>query len=140
MMKKYYVFLGAMAAFCLVTIVASYLLRQNPARDQQVSEDLSSLASAIDTQYLSDNRLPESRQAISIPDEGLRKRAAAYEYRKLSQTKYELCATFKTKRRSNSTFSGPSQMPDPSQHDAGRQCFIYTQLPVANPLTGVKGD
>lgn len=140
-LKKYYMFIGAMAAVSAAVIVTSYFVRLDPARDQVVSNDISSLASNIDGRYLSSGKLPAALAEVEVTEEGLRERSAKYEYRRLSDTKYQICATFKTKHRTydTTTYDIKSQ-PDPSQHDAGFQCFVYTVEPIAKPFSAGTND
>jgi hypothetical protein len=135
-MKKYYIFLVVVAAISLVAIAASNLLRRDPVHDRTAVSDLHTLSNEVDTHYLREKKLPESLSEITVQDRNALSRAGQYEYRKVSSVSYELCATFRTDQRSEYTRPEPvpdskeSYRPDPSNHAKGRQCFVYTMIPV----------
>jgi hypothetical protein len=92
--------------------------RPATARDQQLDarrvSDLQEMQRMVDLQWSREQRLPDLPPLSRDPESG-----QPYEYRVLSENRYELCAVFTgSSREANERPPG-----DFWTHDAGRQCF-----------------
>ena len=138
-MRHYYSLFAILALICGLAIGSSILLRTGPAHDATSSSDIRSLGTAVDTYFLSQNRLPTTLSQASITDPNVAKRLEDYQYAQTSQNTYQLCTTFMTARLSGSgnlpasPSSGGVNLPNPDIHGKGHQCFSYTVLPIQAP-------
>jgi hypothetical protein len=121
-------FLGAITAVVAATIAASLWVAGSPrearvrAFDDRRAQDLTTLEGMITTHWMARKALPASLDELSsaslgapIPSDP--ESGAAYEYRAVSDRRYELCATFSRESpRDGSAYYGRA-------HGAGRQCF-----------------
>jgi hypothetical protein len=144
-MKRYYIFLATVAVISVIAVMVSNFQRRDPVHDRTAVSDLNTLSNEIDTYYLREKELPTSLSDITVQDRNVLSRASRYDYRKVSQTSYELCAIFKTKNRENYMSSRPepvpddgTQKPDPSNHDKGHECFLYPVIPVGHVVPPTK--
>lgn len=133
-MKRYYLFFLIIAAVSALAIGSNSLLRRGPVHDAQVTQDLSTIQSAVDTYYLSKQVLPDNLTQVRL-DADVSHRAGEYEYVRIDQTSYQLCATFQTVHSSRNSYRATSptgtELPDTEDHSKGRQCFTYTE-PLQN--------
>ena len=111
-----------------VVAVAGFLMMGAPDQtrlhriDERRTEELQSIAIAIETHYANGKRLPDQLSDLRpVPGDAQPWRDPAsgqpYEYRVLGGSRYELCATFSLASEEGDVRS--SQW----AHGAGRQCF-----------------
>jgi hypothetical protein len=117
----------------LAAIATGFWLLGSPGQQRQISldnkrlEDLSSIASAISGQYTTPGSdqakpLPENLPAV-LPAPGSLTDPVSnqpYEYRRLTDSTYELCATFAT---DSSEQDDSMWLAQSWPHPAGRHCF-----------------
>ncbi|HEX3082645.1 MAG TPA: hypothetical protein VHQ86_05370, partial [Candidatus Saccharimonadia bacterium] len=87
------------------------------------------LQNAVDQYYLRTNTLPAALGQVSQLSPDVARRLSNYQYQVTGPVSYELCATFMTKHQVNGSVPASyATMPNPDEHDKGRQCFEYTEL------------
>lgn len=149
-----YIFVGIVIAAVLAVIVYGFILTGAPSqeRDRQLDQrrisDLQQISSGLDQYYAQykivpdvlDNRLSQF-YAPSLADP---KTGVPYEYKKTSDTAYQLCAIFSYPSQEENR--GPKVMPmygDVWHHDAGRYCYgLQVQQAVVPrpPAAGIKSS
>jgi hypothetical protein len=97
------------------------------AADRQRLQDVAAIAQRLHDQYIADNdsfELPATLEAIDLRNDPLTNQP--YEYQKVGDRTFELCATFDTDS-STHRLSGQDANPDAErwQHPAGRHCFEF---------------
>lgn len=141
-MKKYYLGIGVLSVFIvvvvLITVIGNSLLRQDYKLEQKITE----IKTAIDSHVSTKRKLPEILPDVNIDKSG------GVDYKKISDSRYMLCASFKTKSdgyvqpepyliddiRAMSSESGVSLNADTSfydgdkgglKHEKGYSCIYY---------------
>ncbi|PZV00235.1 MAG: hypothetical protein DCF32_17850 [Leptolyngbya sp.] len=104
------------------------------AADRQRLQDVASIAQRLHDQYVADNdsfELPATLDAIELRNDPLTNQP--YEYERLGDRDFNLCATFDTDS-STHRLSGQESNPDAQrwQHPEGRHCFEFdvTEYPT----------
>lgn len=110
----------------LLAVAAGFTFLGSPASERVRSEDrrrvsdLMLLGEAVDVQWSRNRALRDSREALeaAVPNAARRDPAtsAAYEYRALADSSFELCALF-------AESTPPEARVDRWSHGAGRTCF-----------------
>jgi hypothetical protein len=104
------------------------------AADRQRLQDVAAIAQRLHERYLTDNdsfELPATLDAIELRNDPLTNQP--YEYERLGDRDFELCATFDT---DSSTHRLSTQQSNPDaarwQHPEGRHCFEFdvTEYPT----------
>jgi hypothetical protein len=138
---------GAVAcALVTIAIIAGYINIKNPTevRDQRADDsqinDLVTIQSYIQNEYLVSGRLPAELSELSdrytLPEAPLGR--SKYEYQKLNESSFELCATFAHDSLTNQYQTYPMtgmagvQNPDDWNHKTGRTCFERRVVSVEN--------
>ncbi len=132
---------GAVATVAVVAaIAAGFWVLGTPGRQREIAadrqrlQDMSAIAQQIYNQYTTEGenyRLPEALGATEVRNDPLTNQP--YEYRRLGDRTYELCATFDTDSSTHRLTNQPST-PDAErwQHPAGPHCieFDVTDYPT----------
>jgi hypothetical protein len=116
-----------------VAVVAGFWVLGTPGRqrailaDQQRLQDLTTIAQGLHQDYLDQPeayRLPEAlppRVSLKDPLTNL-----SYEYQRLADRRYQLCATFDTDSRDYRLYTpSPHQRRQLQEHPQGRHCFEF---------------
>lgn len=150
------IFVGSVCAAVLAAVVFGLMLSGSPelARSRQFddvrSANLQELSYAIEAYFNTNSDLPSSLdnllvkgryQVNSLKDP---KTQETYEFRVVSQNKYELCAVFETDSAKNGSYNNSMARPVypyPGQevvnffeHRIGRNCFSREAVKTAVPL------
>jgi hypothetical protein len=137
-LKRYYWFFAALAVVSLAVILSNLALRRGPVHDATAVTDLRNLQGSVDNYYLRSSKLPQALSDAQ-PTGDVTTRLRDYQYRRTSDTSYELCTTFMTAHRdTNKTYypaspaypAGSGEMPNPDDHGRGHQCFSYRVFPI----------
>jgi hypothetical protein len=128
-MRKYYFFVGGLFVVSALLIVMQVTLSSGPKKDLEKVEDISKINSAVDKYATDKKKLPDSLSDLSLS--GKTKENIAknyYEYKKVSTSKFEICATFDTDARSsyekkNTDLYDSSSYGYAGGHGKGRECF-----------------
>ena len=126
-------FAGVATAAVIAAIAAGFWVLGTPGRQREVAadrqrlQDIATMAQRLHERYLgtnSDLPLPTTLEADDLRYDPLTNQP--YEYTRLSDRTYELCATFDT---DSSTHRLSNQNPTPEaqrwQHPEGRHCFEF---------------
>ncbi len=126
-------FAAVATAAVIAAIAAGFWVLGTPGRQREVAadrqrlQDISTIAQRLHERYLGTNSnqaLPTSLEAEDMRNDPLTNQP--YEYKRLSDRTYELCATFDT---DSSTQRLSNQNPTPEaqrwQHPEGRHCFEF---------------
>ena len=137
------ILVGIVISAVLAAVVVGFFLAGSPTSrraerldDIRVSH-LQIIHSAINSHWGIEGRLPETLEALQSPDyytQSIRDPAtdAIYEYRPLTEGRYELCANFQTdsaERQDNPRQPFSEQF---WNHGVGRQCYLL-EAKVADP-------
>lgn len=149
-------FVGAVILMVTATVGVGLYLAGSPSKergrrfDEQRVNELQQIATAVDSAYYRDGRLPTALEQLSAaPEYGYvpslvdPETGAPYEYRPTDGDTYELCATFETESQQTDQYGRPkpvptrpmmeAAMPYPGYrdwtHGAGRHCFQLTVEP-----------
>jgi hypothetical protein len=116
-------------AIIVPTIIVSVASLRSVNSDEYKESDLYAIKAAVDEYARDNSQTPESLSDVQslIDDQDARERISDYEYRRVDDDRYRLCATFAAESRYNSR---PSLGADRyqsyanfSQHDAGQNCY-----------------
>ncbi|MBW4462678.1 MAG: hypothetical protein KME47_20945 [Nodosilinea sp. WJT8-NPBG4] len=116
-----------------LAIVAGFWVLGTPGRQREIAadrqrlQDVASIAQRLHEQYLADDdsfELPATLDAIELRNDPLTNQP--YEYERLSDRDFNLCATFDTDS-STHRLSAQESNPDAErwQHPEGRHCFEF---------------
>jgi hypothetical protein len=129
---KFY-FYGSLSIIIIV-FISAFFVAESPLKnrdrkiDQKIINDLGRIDSAIYSFYYDKNALPENLDELKseirfISDQSLTNPFTKnnYEYKKISEKKYELCTDFKTSNKEiNKSYDYWNEK---WMHDSGYQCF-----------------
>jgi hypothetical protein len=147
------IYVWAVVVIVIIAIVFGFFVAGSPQNqrivrfDERRTQDLSSLQSYIINYWQKKNELPQNLNqlandilGITIPKDP--NTGTSYEYAKLDNLKFELCATFETSNF-NQRSTGPKSVVYPGDemqtwlHNIGRTCFQRTIDPdlfkIVNP-------
>jgi len=99
-MYKYYIGMAIIGAIFLAAILGIFFESGGPLKakaqklDQERSKDISSLRSSIKSYYRSNGTLPTSLSLVNSQSKQDPETEQNYDYNKISETSYSLCATF----------------------------------------------
>ncbi len=126
-------FTGVATVAVVAAIAAGFWVLGTPGRQREIAadrqrlEDISTIAQRLHERYLGSNSniaLPNTLPAEEVRNDPLTNQP--YEYARLSDREFELCATFDT---DSSTHRLSNQNPTPDaqrwQHPEGRHCFEF---------------
>ncbi|MBD1874864.1 hypothetical protein H6F75_15360 [Nodosilinea sp. FACHB-131] len=116
-----------------LAIVAGFWVLGTPGRQREIAadrqrlQDVAAIAQRLHEQYLADDdsfELPATLNAIELRNDPLTNQP--YEYERLGDRDFNLCATFDTDS-STHRFSDQNSNPDAErwQHPEGRHCFEF---------------
>lgn len=126
-------FAGVSTAAVIAAIAAGFWVLGTPGRQREIAadrqrlQDVAAIAQRLHEQYLTDGdsfELPATLDAIKLRDDPLT--SQPYEYARLGDRDFELCATFDTDS-STHRLSNQASNPDAArwQHPEGRHCFEF---------------
>ncbi|MEA5448851.1 hypothetical protein VB780_09750 [Leptolyngbya sp. CCNP1308] len=133
-------FAGVATAAVIAAIAAGFWVLGTPGRQREIAadrqrlQDVAAIAQRLHEQYVADDdsfELPTTLDAIELRNDPLTNQP--YEYGKLGDRSFELCATFDT---DSSTHRLSNQDSNPEaerwQHPEGRHCFEFdvTEYPA----------
>ena len=110
-------------------------LRAKQMDERRINNLMTIQNQIVYSQWQNKGDVPTSLEALNEPISGFvipkdPETAKSYEYKRISNNSFELCANFKTKSEiANSTYTKPIQIEninDNWQHDSGRVCFERT--------------
>ncbi|MGB3311367.1 MAG: hypothetical protein WBG32_17560 [Nodosilinea sp.] len=126
-------FAGVAMAAVVVAIAAGFWVLGTPGQQRQIAadrqrvQDLAAIAQEFHNRYLNageDFQLPPALEATNVQTDPLTNQP--YEYERLGDRSFELCATFDT---DSSTHRLTARRANPDaerwQHPAGRHCFEF---------------
>lgn len=122
------VFLWLIIVVTIASIIGGFLLIDSPQvtkmkkRDQDRVSSLNNIKNIIASDYISSKSLPNDLSAPKFSNMLDPETNQPYEYRVISETKYELCATFELEVNASDR-DVYSMGEDWDFHKAGRQCF-----------------
>jgi hypothetical protein len=148
--KAQYVGYGALLVV-VATIFSGFLIIGSPMDqrlyrfDEQKVQDLQSIQWQVRDHWQTQGALPESLDVLSDPFTGYSvpkdaQTGAAYEYMRVSETTFELCATFNKDSRGNQYDAmrqvdfPQGDLDGPFMHSSGRTCFSRTIDPEKYPV------
>ena len=132
-------FYGSLA-LVIIVFTASLFLLESPrqTRDRKIDNlivnDFEQIDNAVNNYFSQNNKLPESLEGLAeeiifISDEDIHGPVSKeiYEYKRLEDKKYELCAVFRTSNKDSDNqrdFYSKEQWP----HEAGKDCIKKTLM------------
>lgn len=140
------IFLGGVIIVALASIIGGFLLIDSPQttrfkkQDQDRVYALNNIKSMIISDYMSTKSLPLDLAAPKFSNILDPKTNQPYEYRVISESKFELCATFELSVADSQTNGYKEAYPISGEnwdfHKSGRQCFEQevSGYDVKNPL------
>ena len=126
-------FAAVATAAVVAAIAAGFWVLGTPGRQREIAadrqrlQDMGTIAQRLHERYLTDNdsfELPATLEASELRNDPLTNQP--YEYERLSDRDFNLCATFDTDS-STHRLSGQNSNPDAArwQHPEGRHCFEF---------------
>lgn len=142
------IYLMAALIITIGALVASFFFVESPKEararkhDAQVINSFNQIDGGVNTYFADKKTLPEkleqlSEESVYLNDATLRDPATgrAYEYKKLDDKSYQLCAEFNTSNKNNDNkdlvYNGSDRWP----HDAGYQCL---KQKIVSPVDTMK--
>lgn len=132
-MKKYYVFILALAFIATVAGAAQVSSIRKKNDDQARVQDIGRIQDAVRDYSRENGRLPESMTKLGQLT--LKLPADEYTYKAVSGHAFEVCAIFTTDN--SSEYSSPDNR-SPYSHKAGKDCFkeeVYSLKPMNKTFT-----
>src|SRR5581483_3718717 len=145
-LKKYYFGIYALSLVVLLVIVANIVGNFSSRSDRALEDTIEQQHTSIETYVASHDKLPDIVADAGITD------TKSVEYKKISDSRYMLCATFKTKSDGYQPISEPAiesgnnvQLKADTKftngdtqglkHDKGYTCIYYETYLANNPPT-----
>ena len=123
-------FSGAAIILTAIILVLSVLSVRGYAQDQKKENAILDISSNLQSYYSENEQLPLALSSLSGLSDKTKNQLGSIEYKRESDTRYQLCATFSvdTKHGERAIYPGSNdyQPYQPvSEHDTGKQCFKY---------------
>lgn len=129
-LKWYYIFFGFLFLLSAGAVFAQFRLSQGPKIDLQTVEDLDKVKTRVESYVQGNDELPHAFSDLKFNDELInRSQERKYTYKKITESTYEICATFQTKTLTQDS-DGDGLNPSFYDHAKGVDCFIFESYPL----------